>query len=409
MADYDNGPKPKKALSARQEKTLCDQQITSTKPGPILHDFAKMLRYVQENDILLSKTGLLPMKALRPLNEAMHRPLEVGLTRPHLQSLPNVEGLFMLLRASGLVRVEYKGKKRLLRIDDAMAADWEKLNEVEQFFCLLRIWSLWADPETVRNRCSSRCPILPEYLFFVTDIPRMAKDCRGDVMDYYQFRPGTFNVALAELFGLIATQQQPARKGQGWSVSRIETTAFGTSLCALLMQICPRLCTSFVATPEDYSFEQWQQHLAPYFPQLHRELELVEDEPTEGVHILTVSVWDSWRQLAVPQASSMSLLADAILDAFDFNRDHLYLFLIEDRFGSVQEYKHFYMDDPPYAHETSIGELGLQPGQRFMFRYDFGDNWEFYIVVDRIDPADPGMQEIRQLESHGAAPSQYNW
>jgi len=98
-----------------------------------------------------------------------------------------------------------------------------------------------------------------------------------------------------------------------------------------------------------------------------------------------------------------------LLDAFEFDHDHLYGFLVEDRFGSVQEIKHFYMDEPPYAHETTIGELGLQSGQGLVFHYDFGDDWRFRIVVDRIDPNAPCTRRPKQLKTHGEAPPQYHY
>jgi len=399
----------KKTLSARQEQTLRDQAITCTRPGPILHDFAAMLRYVQANNVALSNTGLLPMKALRPLNETMHRPLEVGLTRPHLQSFPNIEGLFMVLRASGLVRVEHKGKRRMLRLDESTVDGWEQLNEVEQYFCLLRTWLLRADHEVIRDRCSSMRPILPECIDFVTGLPRLLKTYPRDVMDYLRFRPCHFNVALAELFGLVAIEQQPARKGQGWTVSHIKTTPFGQSLSALLIQIAGVPFGFFPMDDETCAFEHWHKSLVLYFPQLQKESLWSQEEPMEGVHVLTVSLGDAWRQLALPHTCALDTLAGTILDAFAFDRDHLYVFEVEDRFGSMQEIKHFYMDEPPYAHETTIGEFGLQPGQHMVFRYDFGENWRFEIVVDRVDLTDRRMRRPKQLKTHGEAPPQYDY
>lgn len=42
-----------------------------------------------------------------------------------------------------------------------------------------------------------------------------------------------------------------------------------------------------------------------------------------------------------------------------------------------------------------------------LFKYDFGDNWEFVVALERIGAPDPKMNDAVIIESHGAAPKQY--
>jgi hypothetical protein len=50
--------------------------------------------------------------------------------------------------------------------------------------------------------------------------------------------------------------------------------------------------------------------------------------------------------------------------------------------------KHYYncpMDQyGPYVHEVKIGSLNLYEGQRFLYLFDFGDEWEFDIQTMKI-------------------------
>jgi hypothetical protein len=211
------------------------------------------------------------------------------------------------------------------------------------------------------------------------------------------------------MFGLVAIRQQPARKGQGWSIDSIKPTPLGEALCALIAKTLSGSLGFFLPDDETFAFQGWQEVLAPYFPELHQEFLLPEDEPVKGLHSLKVSVGNCWRLLAVPHTCTMDVLAAAVLDAFEFDHDHLYEFLVENRFGSVRHINHPYMDEPLYADETTIGELSLQPGQFMVFHYDFGDDWEFGIDVERIEPENSRMRRPKQLKAHGKAPSQYRW
>jgi len=103
----------------------------------------------------------------------------------------------------------------------------------------------------------------------------------------------------------------------------------------------------------------------------------------------------------------LDTFSSSILDAFDFDYDHLYIFSYRNRFGMLERIHHPYTDEPPYASEVLIGELSLKPGAAMRYLYDFGDNWEFDVKLERIDPVDEKIKGPVMLESHGEAPDQY--
>src|SRR2546427_769858 len=94
-------------LTPAQQKMLRAQTISLTGPGTIGHDFESLLRFVAEREVPLTGVNqMLSMKLLPALNERMARPLDIKLQRPQLKSFPHLHGLYLLLRASGLARVD---------------------------------------------------------------------------------------------------------------------------------------------------------------------------------------------------------------------------------------------------------------------------------------------------------------
>lgn len=113
-----------------------------------------------------------------------------------------------------------------------------------------------------------------------------------------------------------------------------------------------------------------------------------------------------WRRIAVPHDEYFETLSYYILKAFDFDRDHLYMFIYKNRHGVLKKIYDERMDESPHGDELEISEIGLQPGQSVDFRYDFGDNWLFNVLLEDINDTGsntkPGI-----LESHGEVPEQY--
>ena len=89
------------------------------------------------------------MKFIGELDRRLSRPLHLELKRPQLRSHPYLQGLNLLLRASGLSRVEGTGAKARLVLDPAMRMQWDQLNPTEQYFNLLEAWLRFGRAEMV--------------------------------------------------------------------------------------------------------------------------------------------------------------------------------------------------------------------------------------------------------------------
>ena len=104
----------------------------------------------------------------------------------------------------------------------------------------------------------------------------------------------------------------------------------------------------------------------------------------------------------------MDKLSSSNLDAFAFDNDHLYCFSYKDRYGVTNHINHSFSNDfEGYsADEIRVGDLPLSPGMKMTFIYDFGDEWEFEILVENTDAA-MKINAPKLLESKGKAPEQY--
>jgi hypothetical protein len=127
----------------------------------------------------------------------------------------------------------------------------------------------------------------------------------------------------------------------------------------------------------------------------------------EGIYIFKVSLGKPWRQIAIPSHLDLDFLADIILDAFDFDNDHLYQFSCHQPTGATLNINHPYVERKPFTDEFTVGELPLQKRGKMTFLFDFGDNWKFDLILEEIQAPDPQLKEPKILKSYGKAPEQY--
>ncbi len=404
------------AFTEMHDHILKSQAITEEGPGSILRDFETLLGIIEERGRVRvsSKHHLLPIKLLPELNERMTHPLQVGLQRPVLKSLPNIAGLYLLLRASGLTAIDESGSKPQLFLAPQMLESWRHLNPTERYFNLLETWLLRGRPEIIGEASSGfgtfnlsfrKCT---DFLRRVSDGEEQVAGSRlGEGLRYY---PGFPELALLWLFGIISLEDRPPEKpGEGWCIERVALQPFGDALWRLLKRdlFGDWDFISRIAEREPMPPGVFRPVLGPYYPEWERDLVLPEELFCEGTFIFRVKLADWSAHIAMPASASLGTLADAILDAVNFDSDHLYAFTYRDRFGAFRHAYHWYMDEGPSARDVQVGELPLREGGGMTFLFDFGDSWEFDLVLERSDPVDPGITDPKLGEEHGEAPEQY--
>jgi len=380
--------------------------IDAAGPGSILRDFAALIDAIPARGVEVTNSARLPkLRFVADLNEQLAHPLHLGLQRPQPKSYPNVCGLYMLLRATGLGHLR---DGRHLQLDADLLNSWRHLSPAEQYFALLESWLLRSNLELVGERTHPLYNPIRLWADFHLDIPEEGLP----IADHYEknnalnYTPGLPNLALMELFGLLALEYAPSAPGESWRIQRAARTPFGDGLLARLFDY---LSTEWQEpTGEPPAPGRLQPVFQPFFPEWVAHLSIPGESFTEEMHIFKVSVAPKiWRSLAAPAGGNLAQLADAILDAFAFDHDHLYSFLCESRTGTPLRVNHPQLDEPLFADQVRIGDLPLQPTDTMVFLYDFGDEWEFHLLLERFEPPDRRRKKPILLESHGEPPDQY--
>lgn len=116
-----------------------------------------------------------------------------------------------------------------------------------------------------------------------------------------------------------------------------------------------------------------------------------------------------WRRIEMKDTHSLDDLHYAIQQAFDFGNDHLYAFYMDGRRFSDNYYNAPMIDEGPYADEAWLGDLDLVKGQEFLYLFDFGDEWNFNVKLEKIDPQSVGPEQAQIIASKGEPPEQYAW
>ncbi len=398
-------------LSQAHQKILMNQAISEKSPGSILADFETLLRFIgSEGSPVSGRRHYLPLSLLPDINEQLAQPLDIDLKRPLQKSYPHINGLYYLLRMTGMTYLERSGNKFKLVIDDLIKDSWQNLNSTERYFTLLETWVVRGHPEIVGEvHGLSRTPFL-DSIFFLKEVVKKGVNVKGnrDVEKSLPYVPGFFAIALMELFGLISVEHSKPVAGKGWRIERLRPTRFGDAIINLL----PGYFRS-----EDYyrtildqrlpAFGVLQSLAKPFFPEWRKNLAAPETKFRNGTYIFRVSIGRSKRWIAVSSSMLFEDLCQTILESFDFDFDHLYQFQFKDRYGLRQNINHPYMEDePPCTDDTCIGEAMIQPATQMIFLYDFGDNWEFNVTLERIDPVDRNLKEPKMIKAVGEPPEQ---
>ncbi|MBD2354618.1 plasmid pRiA4b ORF-3 family protein [Tolypothrix sp. FACHB-123] len=393
------------SLPDAHQQLLKETSIDENQPGTILRDFQTLIDFFQPKGVEVSSVNnLLPLKVLSELNLRLSHPIDTKLKRPVQKSYPYINGLYLLLRSSGIGQVTSQGKKQFLVLDEAVLECWSKLNSTERYFTLLEAWLIWGNNEVLGERHDAWNNLFKCIQFWGRIPDKGLKFTKYDDQQSLGYYPGLHNVALLELFGFLTLQSGKAQEGKGWRIASVERLPLGD---AIFMLLFPIGITGNFEEDINVNFGQLQPTLQPFFPEWHNNLILPQQGFTDGIYIFKVSVSKSWRRIAIPAKRELSWLAGTILDAFDFDDDHLYEFIYKDRFGRTCTIGHPYMESPPFADQVRIGDLPLEPGTSMIYHYDFGDNWKFNVQLEAIEPADSKIKKAKILEIHGDAPQQY--
>ena len=405
-------------FSHTHQRVLRNLSVDQNGPSTILRDFESLLAFLQTHDLpATSGRHQLPRRVLHQINALLARPVMHGLKKPLQKSYPHIHGLYLLVRATGLVYIGGTTRKPTLVVDDELQRLWESLNPTERYCTLLETWLLRGRPEIIGEDPRPEC--VPETfgkwasLFF--DIPDQGLPIAGvpDARADLRYGPGWHNLGLLDLFGLISVDHGPPEQGKGWRIERVNRTPLGEALLNLLGTefFGDRHNTRELGGQGYAPSGVLQPILQPFFPEWRNLLILPQPPFRDGTHIFKVSLGSIWRRIAIPAGQTLDALSDIILDAYQFvDRIHLYQFSYRNRYGVLEKVKHPSLEEKPWTSEFLVGHVPLRVGHTMEYLFDFGDWWQFDVTLEQVNPAGESIQEPRILDQHGKAPEQYpNW
>jgi hypothetical protein len=417
------------ALSAADQAVLEEKTITETAPGTILQDFQTALEIIDDRGIPVSgKRQQFSFKVLEDLNQRLSNPIQIDLKRPQQKSYPNIHGLYLLLRATGITDVVTQGKQSRLVLNPAVYDSWQQLNPAEKYFSLLEVWFIRSHPEMQGEERSGPLMMGDRCLGSWPQLTRKATVSFADYNAQHQlvYYPGLDNIALMEMFGLVAITPGKPEPGKGWRFKKVTAQPWGKALMTLLSNAYQAVQYEWPGTFDPTQpLGDLQPVLQPYFPSWQQSLWVPSVEFRPGRYIFKVSLGKVWRRIAMAGNATLADFSNLILDAVEFDHDHLDQFTVKTPTGRTLAISHPYASGDRSTDEVRIGDLPLQVGGAMDYLFDFGDCWEFQIVLESIElEADSAkeVQKVKQskrsrrkkpkalgeiLEAHGTAPEQY--
>jgi Plasmid pRiA4b ORF-3-like protein len=107
-----------------------------------------------------------------------------------------------------------------------------------------------------------------------------------------------------------------------------------------------------------------------------------------------------WRRLLVPADVSLARLHDIILAAFGWHGGHMHVF--------ETPYGQFGRADRELGHRAegpvTVEQVAPRVKDKIRYTYDFGDNWDHEIVVEKVLDRDPALTYPRCTHGRRAAP-----
>ena len=115
----------------------------------------------------------------------------------------------------------------------------------------------------------------------------------------------------------------------------------------------------------------------------------------------------TWRRIRISSKSTLEHLNNAIQKGFKFNNDHMHAFFMDGKAWSPQGYWDKRQGKSPRTDKVQLEQLGLKKGKKFLYLYDYGDEWHFNVALQEIVSLERPSKQGEIIEIRGEAPTQY--
>jgi hypothetical protein len=101
-----------------------------------------------------------------------------------------------------------------------------------------------------------------------------------------------------------------------------------------------------------------------------------------------------WRRLLIPSDLLLSDLHKIIQTSMGWENEHLHQFIKNRMFYTVRMKDDDFWDEMANVDykKIKISDLLTEEGEKIIYEYDFGDNWEHDVILEKILPFDKKME-----------------
>ena len=131
----------------------------------------------------------------------------------------------------------------------------------------------------------------------------------------------------------------------------------------------------------------------------------IKSELVGGMHVPEQEVI---RTIRIGGSASLDDLCEVMLRSLDFDRDHMYHFCMDNNAHSRNAHISGSDRGGKASTKEKLYKLGLKTGKKFLFIYDFGDNWTFQMEVLEAENKSGNIRP-EVLESIGTVVQYPDW
>ncbi|HEY3319787.1 MAG TPA: hypothetical protein VGP72_04850 [Planctomycetota bacterium] len=411
-------------------------ELTADFPTPIVADFETFLAGVEQPTAYLTKAKLtLDRATLHALDGQMRTFRTNTHPRTDQECYPLLD-LFQRICMATRMHMPQPGRGELRMVPTELVAGFRGLSTCEKYMALLE--ALWVDVDwsDLGSRSSMFGDEAKAYVPHVFCKLPIGQAIALSSQKYEGLSMSSFEHQVPQMlsfYGLLACKQDD-KATQAWAAFRkgavrytsVKVTEFGHEVFRILKEqqaaagIPNPLLELFgdAESPEPDEAERPESpaDAEPFFAAfqplfadglLKQGFPFMERKTKGGTFVFRVSLGkETWRTIAMSGEHTLDDLHMAIQSAFKFDNDHLYGFYMDNKRYSKNCYNDSRGEEGPFADEAVIGQLDVWLHQRFLYIFDFGDQWEFSVELLEIrDQRHKGAPKI--LVRMGKSPQQY--
>ncbi|OOM76111.1 plasmid pRiA4b ORF-3-like protein [Clostridium puniceum] len=387
-----------------------------------IKDFEKFIKFVEaEKSILSAAQEVLSRKDCYNLNMLLENNKDVEKPSHNQDKYFAIDLMFELSLSSKLfIKVsDEKGKVRLVKTEKL--ENYLNLNEYEKYVFMLQTYWTKYDFEIKFDR-------LHNIVAFYNILARIANAKEGDTIvkevmniSNIMYSTGAAFFHHLKFFGFGELELIDGAKGRYEdSIKSFSPNQFGIEICSFLLkeviQYWNREDVIFLLEAMKVKVKiNKEKYIFDVFKNIFKEntvkntVEVKGKINKGGNYTFKVSLSKTiWRKIDLSYKHTLGDLHSAIQKAFKFDDDHLYAFYMGGNRKTGKTINCKYVEhEGDIAENTTIESLELYKGERFLYLFDFGDEWEFNVELVEYDAEAPVILNPMIIESKGKSPEQY--